>query len=106
MTFLDRKCGYCGKPYRARPCGESDHYRACIDLAYDEAEKAFTSSACLHPAQQQATISPEQRGRRHPYDGDRPEFSGYCVSDKCACPCHYDDALPEIAHSELAGLET
>jgi hypothetical protein len=50
----------------------------------------FVSHACMYPAETQAVIGPEPQGRRHPYEGYRPKFSGYCVIDICACECHQE----------------
>lgn len=101
MSFLDATCPHCRRPFRTVPCSQSDHYRTCLDLAWDAAEKAFTSFGCQHPDQQQAPISPIHQGRRHPHDGERPEYSGYCVIESCACPCHRNDARTEIQLEEV-----
>jgi hypothetical protein len=101
MTFLDGTCQFCHRSYRTVQCSRSDHYRTCLDLAWDAAEKAFVSYACQHPDQQQAPISPAQQGRRHPYEDVRPEYSGYCVIDGCACPCHRNEVRDEIQLEEV-----
>jgi len=88
-------CGHCHRPYFTRPCAESDHFRTCIDLAIEADSKPWISFACQHPAEQQAAILPENQKRRHPYNGRRPEWSGYCTVDSCACSCHIDEA-PEF----------
>jgi hypothetical protein len=49
---------------------------------------SFVSFACTHPSEPQAEILPADRARRHPYEGNRPQWSGYCVIGKCACECH------------------
>lgn len=48
----------------------------------------FVSHACEFPADQQAVLIPGSMKRRHPWIGHRPEYSGYCVIDTCACECH------------------
>jgi hypothetical protein len=102
-------CDHCGKAYRNPPCQKSDHYRTCIDLAIEadqlglpfddnkgrERRKPWISFGCQNPREQQAMISPNYRDRRHPYDGARPEWSGYCPVTSCACSCHLDEA-PEL----------
>ncbi len=101
MTFLDGTCQFCHRSYRTVPCSRSDHYRTCLDLAWDAAEKAYISFGCQYPNQQQAPISSAHQERRHPYEGDRPEHSGYCVISKCACACHRNDLRDEIKIEEV-----
>jgi hypothetical protein len=48
----------------------------------------FISHACKYPAEPQAEIMRGHRGRRHPFEGSRPEWSGYCVPNRCNCKCH------------------
>lgn len=95
-ALLDGKCNHCGRQYRTQPCANSDHYRASIDLAIEADLKPWVSFGCQHPTEQQAPVLPEHRGRRHPYSGRRPEWSGYCTARRCACECHLNDALDEI----------
>jgi hypothetical protein len=45
------------------------------------------SLACREPTARQAEILPCDQGRRHPYEGNRPKWSGYCVTP-CSCWCH------------------
>lgn len=94
--LLNQKCDHCGKLYREPPCENSDHYRTCIDLAMDEAEKPWISFACQRPTELQAAVSPEWHDRRHPYNGRRPEHSGYCTNLNCTCNCHRDEYLGEF----------
>lgn len=46
------------------------------------------SFACQYPAERQAEILPADQGGRHPYNGNRPQWSGYCTVDSCVCECH------------------
>jgi hypothetical protein len=94
--LLSGKCDHCGRPYRARPCADSDHYRTSIDLAIEADSKPWVSFGCQHPTEQQAPILPVHQRRRHPYSGKRSDWSGYCVIDTCACECHQNEALDEI----------
>ena len=55
------------------------------------ADDNWISHACQYPADQQAEILESHRGHRHPWDGRRPEWSGYCVIDTCNCTCHAGD---------------
>jgi hypothetical protein len=57
-------------------------------------DENWISHACQFPADQQAQIVPRDRGRRHPHDGIRPEWSGYCVIGDCNCTCHEADEVP------------
>jgi len=66
----------------------SDGGKLCRLLTQEADQEFFVSSACRFPAQQQAEILPSDRGHRHPYRGPRPQWSGYCVVESCACPCH------------------
>jgi hypothetical protein len=45
------------------------------------------SLACREPAARQAEILLCDQGRRHPFNGSRPEWSGYCTVP-CGCSCH------------------
>jgi hypothetical protein len=98
--FLAQKCSYCGRPYRSAPCERSDHYRSDINSAIEKASEPMVSHACEYPRDQQAPISPSYQGRRHPYEGDRPQWSGFCVADQCACDCHRNDTLDELHELE------
>lgn len=53
-----------------------------------ESAVKFVSHACSSPKEPQAEIAPGDQGRRHPYNGRRPMYSGYCVVLDCACKCH------------------
>ena len=48
----------------------------------------FVSHACSAPKEPQAEIELALLNRRHPYNGQRPQNSGYCVVLDCACKCH------------------
>ena len=48
----------------------------------------FVSHACSAPKEPQAEIESALLNRRHPYNGQRPQYSGYCVVLDCACKCH------------------
>jgi hypothetical protein len=51
------------------------------------ADENWVSYACSHPTEQQS--AGVQRSRRHPYPGERPEASGWCVvPSRCTCRCH------------------
>lgn len=51
----------------------------------------FISMACREPAAQQAELVRDDYPR-HPYLGQRPHWSGYCVIPSCACECHQAQA--------------
>lgn len=51
-------------------------------------EVKFVSHACSSPKEPQAEVAACDRDRRHPYNGKRPQNSGYCVVLDCACKCH------------------
>lgn len=54
-------------------------------------EVKFISHACSSPKEPQAEVAACDRDRRHPYNGKRPQNSGYCVVLDCACKCHRRD---------------
>ncbi len=75
----------------------TDHGRVSLELAIKAAKQPEISFACENPAAQQAEIFPWNRFvRRHPYPGPPPEWSGYCVNQRCACDCHHNEAQDEI----------
>jgi hypothetical protein len=65
--------------------------RGCKNLAFEAAEEDFRSGVsygCAHPKEHQA--EPLAGFSRHPYAGERPEYSGYCAG-QCNCPHHIKD---------------
>lgn len=93
--LLDGKCDHCGETYHHAPCANSDHFQTTLDLAIAADNKPWVSYGCQHPTEMQAPVLESHRHRRHPYRGRRPEWSGYCVVESCACTCHIDET-PEL----------
>jgi len=63
-------------------------------LALEAAEWDYRhgkSFGCSRPAEQQAEILSCDQGRRHPFEGARPEWSGYCLG--CSCRCHIGQGM-------------
>jgi hypothetical protein len=103
-SLLDKKCPFCHRSRRSPPCEQSDHYWSAAILVIDDAtdlfspdedgkEDPYISSACQDPTAFQAPILPAHQTRRHPYDGPRPKYSGYCIPQECKCPCHNNAPL-------------
>jgi hypothetical protein len=100
-TQTERVCGYrsCGKSLKGRH-GKTRYCNSeCrtlqlttkIDDVTGEERELRVSFGCENPRAQQAEITPRYQGRRHPYAGDRPQWSGYCVYMDCECSCHGGD---------------
>jgi hypothetical protein len=84
-----------GRRADTKYCNPSCRYQA-VNTAVDEngnEHEIWISSGCRYPRQQQAEIVPGDQGRRHPYSGSRPEWSGYCVIKTCECPCHPENKV-------------
>jgi hypothetical protein len=79
--------------------------RAVVNVELPEQQpltEAWISHACSRPTEPQAEIVAADQNRRHPYGGERPIHSGYCVVSTCACRCHqgkYSEIvwLPEVS---------
>jgi hypothetical protein len=88
---------YNGKElYRICVTHGTDHGRVMNDeLEYsrknpsESSLPALVSFGCENPTDQQAEIFPWNRyARRHPYSGNRPQWSGYCTNPECRHECH------------------
>lgn len=56
-AWLDRgKCRHCGQRYSAPPCERSDHYRTCLDLAYEYLDEQATSDELNQPEEEIAYL--------------------------------------------------
>jgi hypothetical protein len=76
--------------------------RDCYELAVEAAKEPVISSGCSDPTTQQAELLPRDQWRRHPYSGQRPRWSGYCVLNGCACECHTNEPLDGTDFQEIA----
>jgi hypothetical protein len=56
--------------------------------AEDGQPRILLSPGCEQLRAQQAEILPADQWHRHPYDGLRPQWSGWCLYPGCGCPCH------------------
>jgi hypothetical protein len=80
----------------------TDHGQVMVDELREFPLPLFVSAGCENPTTPQAEISPWNRSaRRHPYSGERPQWSGYCVTDDCACECHYNEPIDESQLEDL-----
>lgn len=83
--------------YKICTTHNTDHGQVMLDEMADFPPPPAISFGCENPTAQQAEIFPWNRSaRRHPHSGQRPQWSGYCVIDRCACDCHFNEALDEI----------
>jgi hypothetical protein len=70
--------------------------RLCIDKQEPHDwhdDEIYLSEACKSPTAQQAEILPCDQEHRHPVEGPRPQWSGYCISARCECTCHQADDI-------------
>jgi hypothetical protein len=79
--FCNLKCRYQAKQAEKPETGDD--------------EEVWISQACKYPKLAQAEIV--SKAERHPYSGNRPEWSGYCtIAGRqpmgCDCPCHVTEA--------------
>jgi hypothetical protein len=94
----ERVCGYrsCGKSLKGRHGKAKYCDSKCriaqlttkIDEITGEERELRLGYGCQHPAERQAEPVERDKQRRHPYTGNRPEWSGYCVYKDCECSCH------------------
>lgn len=59
-----------------------------IDEKTGEERPLRISFGCSYPTAGTAEILKRDQARRHPYEGNRPKWSGYCVDKQCECHCH------------------
>ena len=50
------KCDHCGKSYAEPACGKSDHYRTCLDLAYEYLDEQATTDELNEPQEEIACL--------------------------------------------------
>lgn len=99
-TETERTCQYrsCGKSLTGRPAQTRYCDSKCrtaqlttkIDEQTGEERPLRIGFGCAHPKERQAEITEgdQKRGHRHPVEGDRHEWSGFCVDPDCECPCN------------------
>jgi len=84
----------------------TDHGQVMVDELNEFSLPPYVSFGCENPTAQQAEIFPWNRSaRRHPYSGQRPQWSGYCVT-ACACDCHNNEPLDEIPEDWTATAQS
>ena len=89
----------CGKPMLrkrrdAKFC--SAHCRnEARQIKLAELPDLWVCQACHYPKQPQAEIVMTEDVLRHPYNGKRPEYSGWCVVKGCQCETCRPENLPQ-----------
>lgn len=92
LVDTKKKCEHCRRLVTALPCDSSDHGWNSLLMAIDDAQEPRISSGCAYPTETQAACI-TTTARRHPYEGERPRNSGWCVDSNCACDCHANEPI-------------
>jgi hypothetical protein len=81
----------------------AERAKAAVAAEQERLRGGYVSPGCQEPRMQQAEILLVDQWRRHPYDGPRPQWSGWCLPPGCACSCHGMAALWRTTGTEHSG---